>query len=480
MIPKCGNLLWSTYNMDNFGCFFQGNTGDAIIEPHSGKTYTYEELDWMCDIVARSLISEGLKPNQRIAIIADNSARYVALMFGAMRAGLTVVTIDNRLSKDKQGELVKDSNCVTIFDDAFIDNDWERFVLHSVIEDQESPYPPVDGLVAHIQYTSGSTGKPKGVMRTHANENWYVNAQQWALPHKRHILATKLHLAGGLHELMTVMRWNGTVVLLKTFTPKIYLDCITKYQLWAVHGVPAVHKLIMSAIKQYGVDVSSVREVRTSGDIVTPALVDEINEVYNNPKFIHRYSTTEGGRVFHHSVGHNFGKPYEGSEVKLVDGELWHKSPAVFIGYLNQQEETDKVLEDGWYKTNDIMKVDDDGYYWYIGRKNDAFSVKGKTVYPQEVSLTLEQHPAVHQAVCLPMPDDKRTNVIVAFVVKKDEVNTEELVNWFSDKGSDHATPRHYIFLDEIPVNETKMHKIDLSALKETAHDTLKSINVSH
>ena len=464
--------------MDNFGCFFQGNSGEAIIEQHTGHVYTYNELDKMCDTVARSLMLEGLKPNERIAIIADNSARYVAWMFGAMRAGLTVVTIDNALPKDKKSELVSDSDCVAIFDKTFIEKDWGYFMDYEF--NYSVPVTPVDHMIADIQYTSGSTGRPKGVMRTHANENWYVNAQQWALPHKRHILATKLHLAGGLHELMTVLRWGGTIVLLKTFTPKIYLDCITKYKLWAVHGAPAVHKLIMSAIKQYDVDVSSVREVRTSGDIVTPALVDEINEVYNNPKFIHRYSTTEGGRVFHHSVGHNFGKPYEGSEVKLVDGELWHKSPAVFIGYLNQQEETDKVLENGWYKTNDIMKVDDDGYYWYIGRKNDAFSVKGKTVYPQEVSLILEQHPAVHQAVCVPIPDDKRTNVIVAFVVKKDEVDIEELVNWFGDKGSDHAKPRHYIFLDEIPVNETKMHKIDLSTLREIANDTLKSVNVSH
>jgi acyl-coenzyme A synthetase/AMP-(fatty) acid ligase len=475
--------------MKNFGCFFQGNIGDAIIEQHTGDVYTYSELDDMCDKVARSLMSMGLNPNERIAIVADNSVRYIALMFGAMRAGIGVVTIDNKLPIDKQEELIKDSNCVEVFDDALIDNDWCHFIDDEFLYDL--PIVPDENMIADIQYTSGSTGKPKGVMRTHANENWYVNAQQWAIPHKRHILATKLHLAGGLHELMTIMKWGGTVVLLKTFTPKIYLDCISKYKLWAVHGVPAVHKLIMSAIKQYDIDVSSVREVRTSGDIVTPALVDEINEVYNNPKFIHRYSTTEGGRVFHHSVGHNFGKPYEGSNVKLVDGELWHKSPAVFIGYLNQPKETDKVLEDGWYKTNDIMKVDDDGYYWYIGRKNDAFSVKGKTVYPQEVSLILEQHPAVHQAVCVPIPDEKRTNVVIAFVVMEKQIysdpaweslhpHIDELVNWFKENGSDHAKPKHYIFLDEIPVNETKMHKIDISALKELAHDHIKSINLSH
>ena len=460
--------------MRNFGCFFQGNSGDAIIEQHTGNVYTYDELDTMCNSVARSLMLEGLRPNERIAITADNSVKYVALMLGAMRAGLTVVMIDNKLTKDKKDELIEDANCAVVFDDAFIDGyDWDHFIDYTSTYGHEFSYEvpvtPDENMVAYIQFTSGSTGRPKGVMRTHANENWIVNAQQWAIPHKREVIAAKLHLAGGLAELVTVMNWGGTVVLLNTFTPKIYLDCITKYQAWAVHGVPAVHKLVMSAIKQYDIDVSSVREVRTSGDVVTPALVDEINEVYNNPQFIHRYSSTEGSRVFHHSVGHNFGKLYKGSEVKLVDGELWHKSPAVFIGYLNQPEETDKVLKDGWYKTNDILKVDDDGYYWYVGRKNDAFSVKGKMVYPQEVSLTLEQHPAVHQAVCVPISDIKRTNVIVAFVVKRGEIDREKLVNWFSDRGSEHARPRHYIFLDEIPVDATKMHKVDMLSLKEIA-----------
>ena len=184
--------------MRNFGCFFQENSGDAIIEPHTGNVYTYDELDTMCDTVARSLMLEGLRPNKRVAIIADNSVKYVALMFGAMRAGLTVVTIDNKLPNDKISELVEDANCAAIFDDGFIENDWDHFIDYTSSFGHEFSYEvpvtPDENMIADIQFTSGSTGRPKGVMRTHANENWYVNAQQWAIPHKRHILATKLHL----------------------------------------------------------------------------------------------------------------------------------------------------------------------------------------------------------------------------------------------------------------------------------------------
>ena len=481
MILKCGTLLlviFGSSTMRNFGCFFDKHTGPAIIEPHTGNTYTYEQLNIMCDTVARSLLS--MKSTRRIAIMADNSVRYVVLMFGAMRAGLTVVTIDNKLPKDKKNQLLSDAYCGLVFDDKFINDDWDLWWTEKSTTSWKIPVEVNKDSEAHIQFTSGSTGKPKGVIRTHGSENYLASFQPWSTKGKKYMLASKLHLAGGLQQLITCLGGGGTVVMMNKFTPKSYVDALTKYRVNTVHGVPSVQRLIMSTIKKSNVDVSFVDEIQVASDVVTPKLVDEINEVYNNPKFIHRYATTEGSRPFINGSNktYDFGFPHPDVEVKLVDGELWHRGDIVFKEYLDQPEETAKVLEDGWYKTNDIMRIDEDGRYWYVGRKDSAFSVNAKIVYPQEVSLVLEKHPSVHQSVCVPVPDDKRTNTVVAFVVKKDDVTAAELLSWFMDNGSEHARPKHYIFLNEMTLNAS--NKIDMAALKEIAHDTLKSVNVSH
>ena len=152
----------------------------------------------------------------------------------------------------------------------------------------------------------------------------------------------------------------------------------------------------------------------------------------------------------------------------MVDGELWHKSPAVFVGYLNQPEETEKVLKDGWYKTNDILKVDDDGYYWYIGRKNDAFKVKGHKVYPKQIDSILEQHPLVDQAACVPVADEKKTHTIEAIIVSKCHIDNSELNKLFHDSGISHALPKKYLFVDSLPVVESST-KIDRKELEKLA-----------
>jgi acyl-CoA synthetase (AMP-forming)/AMP-acid ligase II len=447
--------------MRNLG-YNLATTGKAIIEAYTGKVYTYEDLNDMCNSDAHMLIQRGLKLNDRIAIAAENSARYISLFYGAMRIGVGVVTIDNSLTVERQKELADFASCSLFFDDDALTEPQTLSSPVSVIN------LPAD-TVSRIQYTSGSTGMPKGVVRTHESDNFFIDYQVWSKPGKVEIHSSIFHHARGMNQVIRNMRWGSTIVVLNKFTPKSFVDAITKYKVAVVDVAPVMHRMVMHRIEKINADVSSVNELQTSADTVTQQLVDNFNRVYNNPKFINRWAQVEviPPFIFGSSKTFDFGFPHPDIEVKLVDGEMWYKGAGVMKEYLNAPEKTAEKFEDGWFKTNDIMRIDKDGRYWYVGRKDDSFKVSAKMVYPQEVTRVFELHPDVKQAICIPIPDKIRTNKIVVFLhmdakERIDVIGTElvytdkrkEMHHWFKsrDSGIEHCTPKQYIFLDEIPL----------------------------
>ena len=199
--------------MRNLGCLIEGNTGRAIIEADTGTVYSYEDFDNMCNSDAHMLVEKLLKKNDRIAIAADNSARYLSLFLGALRAGIGVVTIDNKLSVERQKELSDFSSCSLFFDNSSLKQPQSYTGKHNGIPVDVSP-----DTVARIQFTSGSTGKPKAVVRTHAADNYLADYQVWSEPGKIEIHATNFHFARGMNQLIRTIRWGTTIVLLKKFT----------------------------------------------------------------------------------------------------------------------------------------------------------------------------------------------------------------------------------------------------------------------
>jgi acyl-CoA synthetase (AMP-forming)/AMP-acid ligase II len=160
-----------------------------------------------------------------------------------------------------------------------------------------------------------------------------------------------------------------------------------------------------------------------------------------------------------------------GGAVKLVRGAtqedcvLWMRNPAVMAGYHNLPERSAKVLQDGWYDSGDVMRRDAHGFYYFVGRAEDMFVCSGENIYPAEVEKLLEAHPAIQQAAVVPLPDEDRGQVPVAFLVARPGAApaTEAVKLFAPEHGPAYQHPRRIAFLSELPGAGT--NKVDRAAL---------------
>jgi acyl-CoA synthetase (AMP-forming)/AMP-acid ligase II len=214
----------------------------------------------------------------------------------------------------------------------------------------------------------------------------------------------------------------------------------------------------------------------------TLALWDKAREAFPGARIVMGYGTTEHGPSTFgpHPSGIPtpdlaLGYPLPGNEIRLADGAssdegvLEVRCPAVMEGYLNLPETTAAVMRDGWYRTGDIVRRDTNGFHFFVGRSDDMFVCAGENIYPGEIEGLLERHPAVHQASLVPVADDERGQIPVAFVVlrpgaaaSEDELKTHILAHAMPVKH-----PRHVWFIAELPLTGT--NKIDRRALIDEA-----------
>jgi acyl-CoA synthetase (AMP-forming)/AMP-acid ligase II len=156
------------------------------------------------------------------------------------------------------------------------------------------------------------------------------------------------------------------------------------------------------------------------------------------------------------------------------EGVLWVRNPAVMPGYLNRPEETEKCIKDGWYNTGDIMRRDDEGFIFFVGRADDMFVCGGENIYPAEVERLLEQHPGIAQAAVIAFPDDIKQHIPVAFVVSKPGAapGAEDIKKFALANGPAYQHPRFVAVLPELPLAGT--NKIDRRALLAQAEAEFK------
>ncbi|MCS7259928.1 MAG: long-chain fatty acid--CoA ligase [Anaerolineae bacterium] len=343
--------------------------------------------------------------------------------------------------------------------------------------------PPVslspDDL-ACLQFTGGTTGLPKGAMLTHRNlvANVYqIRAflmQGHVEGQDRVVGILPLFHVYGMNGVMNLgIHLAATIVLLPRLDIKMLVEAIRDERPTFFLGVPS----LFVAVNRYPgierIDLTCIKGCFSGG---APLPVDVIRsfEAKTGARIMEAYGLSETSSVTHVNPRRGLrkygsvGVPILGTDAKIMDaetgtrelppgevGELWVKGPQVMIGYWNHPEETAQVLVDGWLRTGDLARMDEDGYFYIVERKKDLIVTSGLNVYPREVEDVLRQHPKVHEVAVIGLPDALRGEKVVAYVVLKpgEQTTAAELREYCRARLAPYKVPRMVYFRESLPMS---------------------------
>jgi long-chain acyl-CoA synthetase len=460
--------------------------------------FTYAQFDALCDAVARGLRARGFVRGDRIGILSLNRHEMLAAFFGTMRAGMVTVPISFKLARETVEYIVADAGLKAVFCDAaradlvppglqtisFDAPDGFAALLDPGPFDTVEPEGRALGMML---YTSGSTGKPKGVLLSHESQRWALERMIDAYgdqSQNRYIVAAPMFHMNATFNVKASLTYGASLVLLPAFDARRYAEAIPRFQVTALTSVPTMLALVAKERDLVGgLDFSSVTKVSMGSAPLTQALIDKVQAIFPKATLANSYGTTEAGPCPFgpHPAGVPrpalcAGYPLPGSEVELRggpspdEGEVFMRSPMLMEGYNNLPERTASALEGGWYRSGDIMRRDENGFFYFVGRTDDMFVVGGENLWPGEVERLLERMDGVHQAIVVPVPDEIKGTLPYAFVVPQvGAVIDEAAVKAFSiANGPAFAHPRFVEFLRDIPLAATnKPDRNQLTALAE-------------
>ena len=475
-----------------------------LVDPAAPREYTYDAMERMVRGVARFVAAQNFPPATRVGILSLNRVEYVAVYFGVMRAGQVAVPINTKLPDDTIDYILDDADVRLVFaDSASVARVSGGRPVISFDDDgpwgfgaklDDGPFvsvtPKLTDIAQHL-YTSGSTGRPKGVPLSHESQLWAL--RQRKMPdgaNERFIVAAPLFHMNGLFSTKMVFAMGASMVLMPGFTPRGYIDAVAKYRVTALTSVPTMIARVMKETDLLEtLDLSHVKRVTMGSAPTTMNLIQKVQATFPGAILFNSYGTTEAGPAIFgpHPKGLpmpplSLGYPLAEGELKLVDGPnenegvLWMRNPSVMAAYHKLPQQTAKALKDGWYISGDVMRRDENGFFYFVGRADDMFNCSGENIYPGEVEKMLEQHPGIHQASVVPLADEERGQMPVAFVVRRPGVPMDyEAVKQFAlAHGPAYQHPRRVEFVDELPLAGT--NKIDRRALflraqaNESAH----------
>jgi len=340
---------------------------------------------------------------------------------------------------------------------------------------------PVDAVdmeaddLAVLMFTSGTAGKPRAAMLSHGNllANLSQSRSDAGELYPDDVIYGVLplfHIFGLNVALGSTLRRGATVVLVQRFDPSTALDTIRDRGVTVIFGAPPLW-LAFSHFDDAPADsCATVRLALTGAARMPEEAIRALRDRFGL-ELAEGYGLTEASPVVTSSAGQEIrpgsvGKVIQGVQVRLVDdgedvvdgdaGEIWVKGPNVFQGYLDDPEQTARVLDaDGWLHTGDIAITDDDGYLYLVDRAKDLIIVSGFNVYPAEVEDVISEHPAVADVGVVGVPHPHTGEAVKAFVVVRDGMSTDEdtLIDWCQDRLARYKCPSKILFVDALPKN---------------------------
>jgi long-chain acyl-CoA synthetase len=364
---------------------------------------------------------------------------------------------------------------------------------------------PLEDL-AVIQYTGGTTGTPKGVMLTHYN--LVANALQtyhwlrgWGHSHRPQLSGYPVvlaavpffHIYGMTVAMNEAIQSGSTMVLLPQPEAGAMLKAIERYRVTHLPAIPSMYRAILEHPDLKRRDLRSLAYCVSGGDPIDMETVEQFTEA-TGAGFFEGYGLTEAGPVTHCTTLEmgalkkgSIGIPFPDTEARIVDiqtgeeelpadgeGELVLRGPQVMKGYLGMPHETARALRDGWLYTGDVAKMDGEGLFYIVDRKQDRIVTRGHTVWPTKVEEVLLQHPAVEAAVVVGVADPMRCATdLRALVVLKDRaqvgLKSEDLMGFCRERLEAYQMPESIEIVDELP--RTALGKVSRRTVRERLED---------
>ncbi len=476
----------------------------AVFDLSSGtaRPVPYAALRRQAGAVARRLRERGLPRGARVGLLGANSVAFLAAYFGILRAGLVAVPVNWRLPAATVAFILADAGAGLVLADAERRPLCPPAVPCAALEDiadiadaaADGAEPALSSApvgardAALILYTSGSTGRAKGVVLSHAAYTWVFDVRTRGVDLARHrfVVAAPLYHMNALNTVQLALRGGASVVLLPQFKARDYLRAVAEYRGTLLTMVPTMIGLMARESDLLAaLDLTCTETVRLGSAPLSEAIVAAARRIFPKATVGNAYGTTEIGSVVFgpHPDGRPvpplaLGYPHPAVALRLRDaygtdtdeGVLEVRTPAAMLGYHGLPEQTARSFTaDGYYITNDVMRRDADGCFWFVGRSDDMFVCGGENVFPGEVETLLERHPAVAEACVVPIADAVKGQKPFAFVVPRAgaAVDPAEIKRYALAEGPAHAHPRGVHVLESMPLLGTG--KIDRAALGRQA-----------
>jgi acyl-CoA synthetase (AMP-forming)/AMP-acid ligase II len=453
----------------------------ALIDGVSGEVTSYSELARQVRALASGLVAAGVEPGDVVALISHNQPKYAVAYHAILAAGGTVTPMNPVATADEMAKQLKASGAVLALTSsaAAANVNVPVVVLGDARYDEllangERELPRVESsALAMLPYSSGTSGTPKGVMLTHRNlvAALAQHAPIYRLTSQDVCCAVLpfFHIYGTTNILNYSLRAGATIVTLPRFELSAFLGVMAKYRVTRGHFAPPLVLTLATApeVEQY--DLSALR-LAMSGAAPLDVDVAARAAARIGAPIGQGYGMTEASPGTHFVADEEVGVVSAGSvgrlvpstDARLVDpatgedsdqeGELWVRGPQVMAGYLDNPAATAETLvEDGWLRTGDILRVDAEGLWWVVDRLKELIKYKGYQVAPAELEAVLLSHPDVLDAAVIGVPHDEGGEAPKAFVVTRGEVSPDELMAWVGERVSPYKRVRAMEFVEAIP-----------------------------
>ena len=456
---------------------------------------TYAGLTAAAGQIATFLREEGIRPGDRVGVMLPNVAAFPVLGYGVLAAGAVLVPMNPLLKGREVEHYLGDSGAGLVFAwEAAADEaakgaaavgarvvpvaDADAASLRSGLEPAADWAQQDDDDDAVILYTSGTTGTPKGAQLTHGGlrRNAEITARSLIRAGSGDVIMGCLplfHVFGLTCGLNAALISGACLTLLPRFDPGAALEMIGRDRVTVFEGVPTMYSALLHHPAKSQADVSSLR-VCVSGGAAMPVEVLRGFEAAFGCMILEGYGLSETSPVasFNHPDAErkpgSIGTPIEGVEMRVVDadgkdvaagevGEIAIRGHNVMKGYWGRPEATAEAIPDGWFRTGDLARTDEDGYFFIVDRKKEMIIRGGYNVYPREIEEALYEHPAVAEAAVIGMPHDSLGEEVGAAVALKPGASAtpEELQAFVKERVAAYKYPRKVWLVDELPKGPT-------------------------